>query len=90
MNKSSAHDLFHVSNPSFQLTGFFIQWKETGKWIPVFRPDVECTNGVIHVIDAPLLRDHDITTSGSSSISGSTTVAITLANTVLLSALAFL
>ncbi|XP_065087061.1 fasciclin-1 isoform X2 [Ochlerotatus camptorhynchus] len=70
---------------------FFIQWKETGKWIPVFRPDVECTNGVIHVIDAPLVRDHDITTSGSSSISGyATTVVITLANTVLLSALAFL
>lgn len=72
---------------------FFIQWRETNKWIPVFRPDVECTNGVIHVIDAPLVRDHDITTSGSSSNSiGSylTTVVITLANTVLLMALASL
>lgn len=70
---------------------FFIQWKETGKWIPVFRPDVECTNGVIHVIDAPLVRDHDITTSGSSSKSGyATTYVITLVNTVLLSALTFL
>lgn len=70
---------------------FFIQWKETGKWIPVFRPDVECTNGVIHVIDAPLVRDHDITTSGSSSIRGyTTTFVITLTNTLLLSALAFL
>lgn len=70
---------------------FFIQWKETGKWIPVFRPDVECTNGVIHVIDAPLVRDHDITTSGSSSISGyTTTLVTTLTNTLLLSALAFL
>nr|XP_029717641.1 fasciclin-1-like isoform X5 [Aedes albopictus] len=74
-------------------SGFFIQWRETNKWIPVFRPDVECTNGVIHVIDAPLVRDHDITTSGSSSNSiGSyvTTVVITLANTVLLMALASL
>nr|XP_029717678.1 fasciclin-1 isoform X1 [Aedes albopictus] len=74
-------------------SGFFIQWRETNKWIPVFRPDVECTNGVIHVIDAPLVRDHDITTSGSSSSSiGSylTTVVITLANTVLLMALASL
>lgn len=70
---------------------FFIQWKETGKWIPVFRPDVECTNGVIHVIDAPLVRDHDITTSGSNSISGyATTFVITLVNAGLLSALAFL
>ncbi|XP_029717641.2 fasciclin-1 isoform X3 [Aedes albopictus] len=74
-------------------SGFFIQWRETNKWIPVFRPDVECTNGVIHVIDAPLVRDHDITTSGSSSNSiGSylTTVVITLANTVLLMTLASL
>ncbi|XP_062536830.1 fasciclin-1 isoform X2 [Armigeres subalbatus] len=70
---------------------FFIQWRETNKWIPVFRPDVECTNGVIHVIDAPLVRDHDITTSGSSSISiYTTTMVITLANTVLLSALVLL
>ncbi|XP_021703243.1 fasciclin-1 isoform X5 [Aedes aegypti] len=74
-------------------SGFFIQWRETNKWIPVFRPDVECTNGVIHVIDAPLVRDHDITTSGSSSSSISsfvTTMVITVANTVLLAALAFL
>ncbi|XP_058816979.1 fasciclin-1 isoform X2 [Topomyia yanbarensis] len=68
---------------------FFILWKETGKWIPVFRPDVECTNGIIHVIDIPLVRDYDITTSGSSR-SSFATVALTLANTILLVVLAFL
>ncbi|XP_058816986.1 fasciclin-1 isoform X3 [Topomyia yanbarensis] len=70
-------------------SGFFILWKETGKWIPVFRPDVECTNGIIHVIDIPLVRDYDITTSGSSR-SSFATVALTLANTILLVVLAFL
>ncbi|XP_058444738.1 fasciclin-1 isoform X2 [Malaya genurostris] len=68
---------------------FFIQWKETGKWIPVFRPDVECTNGIIHVIDSPLVRDHDITTSGTSRNSYGT-IVLTLANTILLAAMAFL
>lgn len=67
---------------------FFIQWKDTGKWIPVFRPDVECTNGIIHVIDAPLVRDNDITTSGSRSRYAN--VAVTLLNTLLLATLAFL
>ncbi|XP_059609328.1 fasciclin-1-like isoform X2 [Phlebotomus argentipes] len=30
------------------------------RWINVFRPDVECTNGVIHVIDFPLLEESDV------------------------------
>ncbi|XP_055593864.1 fasciclin-1 isoform X2 [Uranotaenia lowii] len=57
---------------------FYIQWRETGKWIPVFRPDVECTNGIIHVIDAPLVRDNDISTSGTmkSGVSSMTTLLI--------------
>ncbi|XP_055525593.1 fasciclin-1 isoform X2 [Wyeomyia smithii] len=62
---------------------FFVQWKETGKWIPVFRPDVECTNGIMHVIDAPLVRDHDITTSGTSR-SGYATVVSTLISTIVI------
>ncbi|XP_052873274.1 fasciclin-1 [Anopheles cruzii] len=39
---------------------FFMQWRDTGKWINVFRHDVECTNGLIHVIDAPFLLDEDL------------------------------
>ncbi|XP_055645272.1 fasciclin-1-like [Toxorhynchites rutilus septentrionalis] len=54
-------------DPNSLQSGFYIQWKNTGKWIPVFRPDVECTNGIIHVIDAPLIRDNDITNSAPSS-----------------------
>ncbi|XP_057656030.1 fasciclin-1 isoform X4 [Diorhabda carinulata] len=37
---------------------FIIVWK--GRKIPVFRPNVECTNGIIHVIDLPMIRDEDI------------------------------
>lgn len=45
---------------------FIIHWK--GERIPVFRPNVACTNGVIHVIDAPFLQDGDIRVSGASSL----------------------
>lgn len=47
---------------------FQIQWRDSPKpkeWVNVFRPDVECTNGIIHVIDMPLVRDNDISTSGT-------------------------
>lgn len=43
-----------------------IEWE--GTWIRVFRPDVECTNGIIHVIDAVLLKDSDIRVTGTASI----------------------
>lgn len=43
-----------------------IEWE--GIWIRVFRPDVECTNGIIHVIDAVLLKDSDIRVTGTASI----------------------
>ncbi|XP_043590213.1 fasciclin-1 isoform X3 [Bombus pyrosoma] len=47
--------------------GYQIEWE--GIWIRVFRPDVECTNGIIHVIDAVLLKDSDIRVTGTASIS---------------------
>ncbi|KAM8703079.1 hypothetical protein ACLKA7_005417 [Drosophila subpalustris] len=34
------------------------------KKINVYRPDVECTNGIIHVIDYPLMEEKDIVVSG--------------------------
>ncbi|XP_018568338.1 fasciclin-1 isoform X2 [Anoplophora glabripennis] len=40
---------------------FSIMWN--GEEIPVFRPNIECTNGIIHVIDAPFLREGDIRVS---------------------------
>ncbi|KAG5879902.1 hypothetical protein JTB14_024050 [Gonioctena quinquepunctata] len=43
---------------------FIINWK--GEKIPVFRPNVECTNGIIHVIDAPFLKEGDIRVSSAS------------------------
>uniref|UniRef100_A0A146LUE9 Fasciclin-1 n=1 Tax=Lygus hesperus TaxID=30085 RepID=A0A146LUE9_LYGHE len=43
---------------------YFVEWNN--EWIHVFRPDVECTNGVIHVIDTVFLRDSDIHVSGNS------------------------
>ncbi|XP_039151678.1 fasciclin-1 isoform X16 [Drosophila simulans] len=34
------------------------------KKINVYRPDVECTNGIIHVIDYPLLEEKDVVVAG--------------------------
>lgn len=34
----------------------------------MFRPDVECTNGVIHVIDAVFLKDSDVRVTGTASV----------------------
>ncbi|XP_044734143.1 fasciclin-1 isoform X4 [Chrysoperla carnea] len=44
-------------------SGFVIEWQN--ERIPVFRPDVECTNGIIHVIDRPFLKDSDIQVTGA-------------------------
>ncbi|CAH0553229.1 unnamed protein product [Brassicogethes aeneus] len=37
---------------------YVINWR--GEQIHVFRPNVECTNGIIHVIDLPLLQERDV------------------------------
>ncbi|ETN65260.1 Fasciclin-1 precursor [Anopheles darlingi] len=49
---------------------FFIKWKEGGNWISVFRHDIECTNGIIHVLDEPLMLDTDIPEATSSAAGG--------------------
>ncbi|XP_045469434.1 fasciclin-1 isoform X3 [Harmonia axyridis] len=43
---------------------YTIHWN--GEKIPVYRPDIECTNGVIHIIDKPLLQESDVHISGTS------------------------
>uniref|UniRef100_A0A1B6D4C3 FAS1 domain-containing protein n=1 Tax=Clastoptera arizonana TaxID=38151 RepID=A0A1B6D4C3_9HEMI len=37
---------------------YYIEWEN--EWIHVFRPDVECTNGIIHVIDGVFIKESDI------------------------------
>ncbi|XP_053973898.1 fasciclin-1 isoform X2 [Hylaeus volcanicus] len=46
-----------------EIFGYQIEWE--GNWIRVFRPDVECTNGIIHVIDSVFLKDSDVRVKGS-------------------------
>lgn len=46
---------------------YLVEWQN--EWIRVFRPDVECTNGIIHVIDAVFLKDSDVRVTGGSSAS---------------------
>ncbi|XP_039749848.1 fasciclin-1 isoform X4 [Pararge aegeria] len=41
---------------------YYVEWN--GRWIHVFRPDVECTNGIIHVIDEPFVLESDIRATG--------------------------
>ncbi|XP_028030956.1 fasciclin-1 isoform X2 [Bombyx mandarina] len=43
---------------------YYVEWN--GHWIHVFRPDVECTNGIIHVIDEPFVLESDIRATGAS------------------------
>lgn len=43
-----------------------MEWE--GKKIRVIRPDVECTNGIIHVINAVLLKDSDVRVTGGASL----------------------
>nr|XP_022909575.1 fasciclin-1-like [Onthophagus taurus] len=46
---------------------FIIHWQ--GKKIQVFRPNIECTNGIIHVIDYPFIDKGDIVVSSISPLS---------------------
>ncbi|XP_047525630.1 fasciclin-1 isoform X3 [Pieris napi] len=41
---------------------YYVEWN--GHWIHVFRPDVECTNGIIHVLDEPFVLESDIRATG--------------------------
>lgn len=43
-----------------------VEWE--GKKIRVIRPDVECTNGIIHVINAVFLKDSDVRVTGGASL----------------------
>lgn len=43
--------------------GYYIGWDN--EWIHVFRPDVECTNGIIHVIDKVFLKESDMHVTGA-------------------------
>ncbi|XP_068155174.1 fasciclin-1 isoform X2 [Drosophila tropicalis] len=59
------------------------------KKINVYRPDVECTNGIIHVIDYPLLEEKDVVVSGGSYLTESS-ICITLANLIMITVAKFL
>lgn len=52
------------------IIGYTITWNQRN--IHVFRPDVECTNGIIHVIDHPFLIESDIRVSGVSPLTSAT------------------
>ncbi|XP_021919036.1 fasciclin-1 isoform X2 [Zootermopsis nevadensis] len=45
---------------------YYVEWQ--GEWIHVFRPDVECTNGIIHVIDSVFLKESDVRVTRSPSV----------------------
>ncbi|KRG01982.1 fasciclin-1 isoform X13 [Drosophila mojavensis] len=66
---------------------YVITWNY--KKINVYRPDVECTNGIIHVIDYPLLEEKDIVVSGGSYMPESS-ICILLANLIMITVAKFL
>ncbi|XP_071646331.1 fasciclin-1 isoform X5 [Temnothorax longispinosus] len=49
-----------------EVSGYTLEWE--GKRIRVVRPDVECTNGIIHVISAVFLKDSDVRVTGGASL----------------------
>ncbi|XP_030371302.1 fasciclin-1 isoform X3 [Scaptodrosophila lebanonensis] len=77
----------HDEYASHEWTGYVIIWNY--KKINVYRPDVECTNGIIHVIDYPLLEEKDIVVSGGSYLTESS-ICIMLANLIMITVAKFL
>ncbi|XP_017874308.1 PREDICTED: fasciclin-1 isoform X8 [Drosophila arizonae] len=77
----------HDEYASHEWTGYVITWNY--KKINVYRPDVECTNGIIHVIDYPLLEEKDIVVSGGSYMPESS-ICIMLANLIMITVAKFL
>ncbi|XP_047100720.1 fasciclin-1 isoform X1 [Schistocerca piceifrons] len=49
-------------NQSRYTSGYYVEWQ--GEWIHIFRPDVECTNGIIHVMDYVFMKEGDIVVGG--------------------------
>ncbi|KAG5313735.1 FAS1 protein, partial [Acromyrmex insinuator] len=49
-----------------ETSGYQVEWE--GKKIRVIRPDVECTNGIIHVIGSVFLKDSDVRVTGGASL----------------------
>ncbi|XP_043070746.1 fasciclin-1 isoform X5 [Drosophila grimshawi] len=77
----------HDEYASHEWTGYVLLWNY--KKINVYRPDVECTNGIIHVIDYPLLEEKDIVVSGGSYLQESS-ICIMLANLIMITVAKFL
>ncbi|XP_072764696.1 fasciclin-1 isoform X3 [Anoplolepis gracilipes] len=50
-----------------ETSGYQLEWQGNKK-IRVVRPDVECTNGIIHVIDTVFLKDSDVRVTGGASL----------------------
>ncbi|XP_050541767.1 fasciclin-1 isoform X2 [Daktulosphaira vitifoliae] len=63
------------------MSGYMIGWRD--EWINVYRPDVHCTNGIIHVIDKVLMEDSDVNT-GTMITSATTLLMIVLVHSITL------
>ena len=61
--KRHTFTLFSYKISIFFITDYYVEWN--GIAAKVIRPDVECVNGVVHVIDKVLMMKRDITVNGS-------------------------
>ncbi|XP_020715778.1 fasciclin-1 isoform X4 [Ceratitis capitata] len=77
----------HDDSGLIEWTGYVITWNF--KKINVYRPDVECTNGIIHVIDYPMLEERDVVVNGGSYPLG-TNMCILFTNTLIIAIAQFL
>ncbi|XP_068225212.1 fasciclin-1-like isoform X2 [Palaemon carinicauda] len=62
-------------------TEYYIEWN--GISARVIRPDVECVNGVVHVVDRVLMLNRDVTVSGGGSTTSSVTGMAALLSTLI-------
>ncbi|XP_011865961.1 PREDICTED: fasciclin-1 isoform X1 [Vollenhovia emeryi] len=61
----AARDVLKIRVREYQ-DNYSLEWE--GKRIKIIRPDVECTNGIIHVIDKAFLKDSDVRVTGGASL----------------------
>ncbi|XP_076044280.1 fasciclin 1 Fas1 domain-containing isoform X2 [Oratosquilla oratoria] len=61
---------------------YFLEWN--GIKAQVIRPDVECVNGVVHVINKVLMKSRDVTVSSATSTSSTATALLASFLTLLL------
>ena len=69
---------------SFPGNSFFVEWENLRA--EIIRPNLECTNGYIHVIDTVLMKRRDVTLAASGATDNNNNLAWSLVMAVAVAA----